>query len=120
MSDRHEEYAPDKVPTSITRTIYVGYGIGKYNAGKIVIDDFSRKGTSSDFAVAPLAEQKITIKLPKCKVDVKKRMLEVLEEQKCEVLAENHARLKAVQDQIDELLAIEYHPSRESGVRNAE
>lgn len=108
MSERLTEYQPDEIPEEITRTIYVGYGIGKFNGGRIVVSDYLHD--SEDFAVVPILEKELTFHLPKCKIDIKGKMLEVLEAEKQKVLAENHARLQAVQEKIDQLLVLEHKP----------
>ena len=105
---KQTQYKPNEIPTSLIRKLYIGYGIGKYNAGQIVVSDYQHATT--DFAVVPLMEKQLAIELPRCKVDVKGRMLEVLEEEKQKVIAENHMRLKDVQDRIDELKTLEYQP----------
>lgn len=108
-SSCHEQYKPEELPEQITRTLYVGYGIGKYNAGKIVVSEYEHDD-SEGFATVRLLKEDITFKLPKAKVDVKGKMLQVLESEKKKILAENHQRLQEVQEKIDRLLAIEYQP----------
>lgn len=105
------QYKPTEIPKVLTRKMYIGYGIGKYNAGKIVVSDYEH--TTSEFATVRLLEKELTIRLPRCKVDVKGRMLEVLEEEKQKVIADNHMRLKEVQDRIDQLKVLEYKPESE-------
>lgn len=109
-NDEHsKQFSPDEVPTLVKRTIYLGYGIGEYNAGQLVISDYEH--SSTDFATVRLATKELSFKIPKCKVDVKKRMIEVLEEKKKKVIAENHMRLKDVQGRIDQLKCLEYKPA---------
>lgn len=110
FSDRHETYKPNEMPKKIIRKLFIGYGIGRYNYGRIVVDDFERS-QDKDFAVVPLLEKELTIDIPRCKVDVKGRMLEVLEEQRQEILAENHRRLKTIDEEIARLKVLEYKPA---------
>lgn len=107
--DRHTTYQPDAIPASITRTLYVGYGIGQFNAGNIVVSEYEHDTES--LATVRIMEKDITFNLPPSKVDVKGKMLEVLEAEKQKILAENHQRLHKVQEKIDRLLAIEYQQS---------
>jgi hypothetical protein len=107
MKERLREYAPSKLPTSITRTVYVCYGIGKYNSGRISIEDRPAHA-SEEFGRVLLTQHKMTFKIPRCKIDIKSKMLEILEEEKRKVIADNHMRLKAVEDKISNILAIEY------------
>src|ERR1700679_3538116 len=98
-SKKQKEFKPNELPTRVTRTIYVGYGIGKYNAGRIVVQDC--ESDSTDFATVRLIAKDSPFKLPKGEIDIKGKMLTVLEAKKKEVLAANHARLAEVQSQID-------------------
>ena len=110
QNEKYAKYKPTEIPQALNRTLYIGYGIGKYNSGEVVISEYGF-ATGEDFGVVPLVEHELFIKIPKCKVDVKGRMLEVLEVKKQKVLAENHLRLQEVQEKIDSLLSIEYQPS---------
>lgn len=109
---RRKQYKPGELPEEITRTIFIGYGIGKYNAGMIVLEDKELEG--EDFATVRLVSKKMTFKLPKVEIDIKGKMLKVLEEEKKKIMAENHQRLQEVQERIDQLLAIEYKPAGDS------
>lgn len=104
--DRNTAYKPDALPASITRTLFICYGMGRYNAGRIEINDFDHSG-SDGFERIPLCQHEVTITIPKPD-DIKAKAVEVLEEQKRGMLARHHHELKAVQDKIDNLLAIEY------------
>lgn len=110
--DRETVYKPDAVPTHITRRLHIGYGIGRYNAGRVVVDDHdmhSQPGSeNSDFAVIPLKELNLKLDLPKMKIDVKARMIEVLEAQKKKVMAESQREIMRIDDEIQKLLQIEY------------
>lgn len=106
--DRRTTYKPNALPTSITRTLYVSYGMGRYNAGQIEINEYSHKG-SDGFERIPLCQHEVSIEIPQ-PGDIKAKAVEVLEEQKRDLLAKQHQELKAVQDKIDNLLAIEFKP----------
>ncbi len=58
----------------------------------------------------PLKELNLKLDLPKMKIDVKSRMIEVLEAQKKKVLAESHREVMRIDDEIQKLLRIEYKP----------
>ena len=108
IDPNYKRYEANDLPASITRTIYVGYGIGKYNAKTIVVSDSELD--SENFATVRLLKMDMTFELPASEVDIKGKMLTVLENEKQNILAENHSRLKEVQEKIDRLLAIEYQP----------
>lgn len=113
ISEKDSEYKPDEIPTEITRKLYAHYGIGGYSAGRITIYDCDVSTVDSNYIV--LCEVEQTIKIPPVSQnDLKNKALDVLEDEKQKVLAENHERLKKVQDKIDNLLAIEYRPESES------
>lgn len=110
--DRETKYKPNEVPTQIERRLYIGYGIGQYNAGRIVVDDhnlYSQPASeNSEFAVIPLKELNLKLDLPKMKIDVKARMIEVLEAQKKKVMAESQREVMRIDGEIQKLLQIEY------------
>lgn len=110
MDKRDKLYKPDELPKEITRTVYLHYKIGGYFAGQINIWDWD-KPTDSDSIVICGAE--VTVKIPNInKKTLKKKAIETLEQEKEKIMAENHQRLKVVQDKIDNLLAIEYQPDK--------
>ena len=55
-----------------------------------------------------LASKKIKIKIPVQHIDIRGELVQGLEKQKANELAEHHMKMKRLQDQIDNLLAIEY------------
>ena len=102
-NERWTRYEPDALPNQITRKLYVLYGIEGWNQGCISIMDVA---PSSSLI---LAEHVITLGIPpQGAKELKGKMLVVLEDEKQKILAENYVKLKAVQDKIDNLLAIEY------------
>lgn len=100
---------PDKIPQSITRKIYLTYGVGKYNGNHISASDYPPRD-SEDFGEELLAMSEITFSLPKSKVNIRGKMLEILKKEKEKILAENHKRLFDIDEKINKLLAIEYQP----------
>jgi hypothetical protein len=110
INERNKTYEPNEIPRQITRGIWVAYGISGYGAGRITLNDFDYHG-SDDSALVTLCQTSITIDIPAIDRDgLKTKALEVLEAEKQKVMAENHQRLRAVQDKIDNLLAIEFKP----------
>ena len=106
--DRSTTYKPDALPTSVTRTLHISYGMGRWNAGQIEISEYGCRGNDG-FERIPLCEHEVTVAIPKPD-DIKAKAVEVLEEQKRDLLAKHHQELKTVQDKIDNLLAIEFKP----------
>ena len=106
---RSKPYKPDALPVSINRPLWITYGMGKYNAGQITVDARAPYDGAGDFAKVVLCESSLSVEIPKQK-NIKGKILRVLESEKEAVLAENHQRLKAVQDKIDNLLAISFKP----------
>lgn len=107
MSDnnRSTKYAPDALPESITRKLFVRYAIAGYSAGRIYIwdTDYDQSDT------VPICETEVTIAIPAIDHDgLKSKAVEVLQAELQKVRAENHMKEKAIQDKIDNLLAIEY------------
>lgn len=109
--DRHAKvYEPNKLPSEVSRTLYISFGIGRYNAGRIVIDDTPPRN-GEDFAAILLTKKEVVFELPPVKVDIKGKLLEVLQEEKRKIVADNHMRLKAIEDKIANVLAIEFQPT---------
>jgi hypothetical protein len=73
-----ETFEPNKLPCEIERTIFITYGIGNYNSGRIIMDDLPPR-SDEDFGGILLAEQRIKFRIPAGTVDVKSRLLEILE-----------------------------------------
>src|SRR5882724_2937789 len=112
-STKNTVYQPDEIPQEITRDIFLYYGVGRYVQGEISIDDYERdEGTGDeDWGRVLLARHEMTFSIPTCIVDLKAKKLEILNVKKQNILAENHKRLKDVQDKIDALLSIDFKPS---------
>jgi hypothetical protein len=105
------EYESDKIPAEVLRVLWVTYGVGEYNQGRIELYQYDPSDHTGDgFEKVILTTMQIKIKIPACEVDIKSKMLKLLEAQREKVLADNHMRLKDVEDRIAMLLAIEYQP----------
>lgn len=103
-----------EIPTDIEYTFYVCLCINsewEHNIGHIGISiyDYSsgKFGNANDKHIL-LATKKVKIKIPKTIIDFRGELVGGLEEQKEKELAEHHMKMKAFQDKIDNLLAIEY------------
>lgn len=107
--ERSQTFKQHELPSKLKRTLYVSYGVGRWNSGCINFTDYKpRSNDGFESVIIGLAEATAIIET---KQDIKGKLLKVLEDQKQEVLAENHRRLMAVQDKIDNLLALTYEPS---------
>ena len=110
-NERWKKYEPDALPSQIERRVYILYGIDDWNQGQISIGDIAARGS------IVLAQHVITLGIPpQGSKELKGKVLGLLNEEKQKVLAENHERLKAVQDKIDDLLAIEDHSVKQEAV----
>ena len=107
---RYDHHEPNALPATISVDIRVGYGIGRFNEGNIVVQE-GEFSNSEDFATIELASIEVDIPLPEATVDIKGKKLEYLHKQKERILAENHMRLKEVDDKIASVLALEYKPA---------
>lgn len=105
LSDSDEKYLPTTLPKKVTRDIYVMYDIAGYRSGEISIWDCDVSGKDRVLLTA----QEVTFKIPS--VDMKTKVIEALESEKNKVIAEAHMKAKELQEKIDSLLALEYHPS---------
>lgn len=106
MGDKYKNYKPDELPSSITRKLYVHYRISGHSAGQIDIFDFA---LTSDPERVMICEKEVTIKIPRIDRDgLKSKALEVLKREKQKIMADSHMKVRAIQDKIDDLLAIEY------------
>lgn len=100
-----------ELPEAITKDLYITLGLGDYNNGDISISDIDRaKYTSEGFESVLLVKTSISVEIPK-DIDVKAKLIAVLEKQKSGIQAEYHIKLTNVQDKIDNLLAIEHKPT---------
>ena len=109
---RDTTYKHDALPAQITRSLYIQYGVGRWNAGQIMINDMDFAGSDGTERVL-LATTEITVEIPP-EQNIKAKLLKVLQDDLAKVKAENHMREKSVQDKIDNLLAITYEPGEAS------
>lgn len=107
--DKSKTYHPEALPEKVTRTLYLHYGTGTYNPGQICVNDSPNAAAGDLFGGIPLMELEVEFTLPPNQgIDLQGEMLKKLEAEKAEVLAQNHMRLRAVQDKIDAMLQITY------------
>jgi hypothetical protein len=102
----NEKYSPNELPESATLDLVIWYGISGWEAGEIGVYSFDFKGDTDKVV---LCKKQVTFSIPK-QGSLKEKVLDALNEEKNKILAENHKRLKGIQDKIDNLLAIEYQP----------
>lgn len=97
-----------KIPKEVTLPLFVTLGVAGWNFNEIGLDgsDFRNYSSSPEDKIM-LLKTEITLVLPQ-DIDIKGQILGSLEKVKARVLAENHSKLKRVQDKIDNLLAIEH------------
>lgn len=109
--DYSKVHDPKNIPAEISRTLFISFGVGKYVAGNIKIDTVPPNTGDEDFTAVLICTHEVNIKLPVCQIDVKARLLEIFSTQREQIVAENHMRLKAIDDKIASLLAIDYQPA---------
>lgn len=100
-----EKYTPDGLPKSITRDLYVTYGIKGYSAGEIQVWDCDVTGEERIL----LTTTSVTVKLPQ-NMKIKDKVIDALQAEKDKVLANAHMKAKELQQKIDSLLGLEYKP----------
>ncbi len=109
-----------EIPTEIEETFYVCICINSewgHNIGRIqtsIYDYSTGKYSSVDDKHVLLATKKVKIKIPKVIIDFRGEIVSSLEAQKEKELAEHHMKMKAFQDKIDNLLAIECKPEEKT------
>jgi len=106
-----------EIPDEIEKTLYVHICLQskwENDIGKISVHTFDRSGFDDDDKHVLLVTKKIKIKIPKTTIDFRGELVVGLEAQKEKELAEHYMRMKAFQDRIDNLLAIEYKPEKSS------
>lgn len=103
---RKAVYAPNKLPTSLEREIFIHYNIGGSDSGKIEIWDCDLSGESRIL----LATRMVKIKIP-VKTDLKADVIKALENEIQKTRAEAFAKIQSLQERVDSLLALEYKPS---------
>ena len=97
-----------KIPKEVTLPVFVTVSAAEWNFNDVHLHASDPRGYSErPEEYVMLLETEVTLTIPQ-DIDVKGQLLESLEKIKTKVLAENHANLKAVQDKINDLLAIEH------------
>lgn len=101
-----------KIPTSVTTTVTLIFGTGKYNKDAFEITDCYHGEDDDDFGAINLGQQEITMLVPKdfnlddmVQLQVKGLKNRIDKEQ-----ADSHMRIQNLQDEINKLLAIEHNP----------
>lgn len=103
-----------EIPESITKSVYAFLEVSSYNPGQITVSTIDYRMWFDDPNYGDkyvfLAEQEITIKLPKkSENEVRQEIVNGLEKQKETIDAKAYAAKRTIQDKIDALLQIEYH-----------
>ena len=102
------------IPQTIEKELFTCIGVGKWNFNKVQTTDFNGSLYSSEgWENILLKKQTIIINLSDSIVDentIKQELVAQLREQLKKVKAEAHQKEKAIQEKIDNLLAIEYQP----------
>lgn len=106
-TERSEKFSPKKLPRSIKRELYLYYGISGYSAGELTVWDFELSKGDMDRVLIGRGDVEM---FTDTKLDLKARVLQVLQDEREKIQAEFHMKLKGNQDKIDNLLAIEYKP----------
>lgn len=106
-----DKFTPDDLPESVTRELYVFYGIKGYSAGEISVWDCDVSGEERIL----LTTSEVTVKIPKG-LKIKDKVVDALKAEKDKVLANAHMKAKELQQKIDSLLGLEYQPSVEAMV----
>lgn len=103
--EREKKFAPDALPTLLTRQIFVCYEISGSSAGKISIWDCDMSGEQRLL----LCDLMVNIKIP-AKQDLKGKVVEALENEIRKTRAESTKKINQLQERIDSLLCLEYRP----------
>lgn len=110
-----KSYKPDEIPKKIVIESFLCYEIRGYNQGKFGLWDCDVSGQDRIL----ISTQNVTINLPK-ELDLKEKLLESLESEKSRLLADTHMKVKEIQEQINELLCLEYKPLKVVGGSDAD
>lgn len=101
---RETVYKPNELPQSITLPVTVYYAASGWDAGTIGAYCFDYQGTSERVVIA---KTEATFQIPP-QENLKGKVIDALEDEKREIQAQSYVKIRAVQDKIDTLLAIEY------------
>lgn len=103
--ERRKKFAPNDLPKSITREIYIHYRTAGSSAGEIDIFDCNLSGSERIL----LHKMLLTIKIPP-QEDLKTKVVEALENEIQEIQANAHMEVEKLRERIENLLALEYKP----------
>jgi len=97
------------IPSSIDVTIYVTVQTNPehYNFGEIKAQSYDPTILNNEIIIN---EANIKIEIPPVEFDITKEAIKILKENRQKELAEHHMRLKNIDDQIMELMTLEYKP----------
>lgn len=94
-----------QLPKTITKTLYVSVGLGRYVHGEISISDYPSEGHGDGLERKVVSKFDIDIDLPE-NFDAESAMVEILTAQKTKLEADHYVAVKRIDDQIAKLLAI--------------
>lgn len=102
-----------KIPKVVTLPIFITVGAAGWNFNDVRLhawDPIEHSDSPEEYVLILATE--VTLIIPQ-DIDVRGQLLGSLEKTKTKIMAENHKKLKHVQDKIDDLLAIEYRQVEE-------
>lgn len=116
VRERFKTFKPDEIPATIERTIYVCYGVGKYNHGRIEFEDSpppaiatrglgGRSKPDTDFSRVLLTKFRVTVEIPQG-IDVQREYIAILEDAKRAIKNEARVKIQHLQKQIDGILKL--------------
>lgn len=110
-SNEDEKYLPDNIPSVINKTIYTHYYFAghSWEFGELKNYDFDISGDTC----CVVATTPITIHIPKVE-NLKQKVIEALEAEKKKQQAEYYKKMHELQEKVDALLCLEYHPKSEA------
>lgn len=95
-----------EMPKEWTGEIFIHMSVDPYSFGEIKVWSFEDRWSDNNVLIDT---QEITVTLPRVTEEMlKSGVVTKLKEKKADILAEAHKKAQAVQDQIDQLLAITY------------
>lgn len=106
-------------PKEIKEKLYLSLKLEGYSAGEVALTTYD---PTADYMTNPhhylvLKTVDYRLEVPEITQDfIRERMLECLNEEKVQVLAENERRLRDVQHRIDALLQVAYQPIEEETI----
>lgn len=113
--ERHY-FKPAEIPKQITVPLFLTYGVGKCNLGRMSVTDYFNEDSVAksrydrEYRTVLLSKFEVTIDIPEG-VDLSKKYRQVLNNEKRRIQQRHFVELKVIQDQIDSLNQIEYKPT---------